>query len=270
MSLVIAAPDVMAAAATDLANIGSTIRAADAAAASPTTGILAAAEDEVSAAIAALFSSHGKAFQALSAQAALFHEQFVQTLLHSASAIVGTEAANKPWLHTLEQDLLGVINAPSYALTGRPLIAPGAPGTGVPMSQNLLVNPGFEVADPSVSGYSGVTIVFVLSPAAGVDARVQKRIEVDSPLPGKDSFGPPAAASGLRSKDGAPSRRNSRLLGVQQNAADTARSRIRYRKGTPRAVRRVRRILYRPQPDMGGSRETHWTDSHVLQGCDRP
>ena len=38
----------------------------------------------------------------------------------------------------------------------------------------------------------------------------------------------------------------------------------------PRPVRRVRRILYRPQPDMGGSRETHWTYSHVLQGCDRP
>ena len=52
-----------------------------------------------------------------------------------------------------------MINAPSYALTGRPLIAPVAPGTpATPMSQNLLVNPGFEVADPSVSGYSGVTI----------------------------------------------------------------------------------------------------------------
>jgi hypothetical protein len=29
---------------------------------------------------------------------------------------------------------------------------------GLPMSQNLLVNPGFEIADPSGSGYSGVTI----------------------------------------------------------------------------------------------------------------
>ena len=159
MSLVIAAPDVMAAAATDLANIGSTIRAADAAAASPTTGILAAAEDEVSAAIAPLFSSHGTTFQALSAQAALFHEQFVQTLLHSATAFAGTEAANGSSLQNLKQDLLGLINAPSYALTARPLIAPGAPRTpATPMSQNLLVNPGFEVADPSVSGYSGVTI----------------------------------------------------------------------------------------------------------------
>ena len=36
----------------------------------PDDGVLAAAEDEVSAAIAALFSAHGQGFQALSAQAA--------------------------------------------------------------------------------------------------------------------------------------------------------------------------------------------------------
>ena len=35
----------------------------------------------------------------------------------------------------------------------------GDAGTAAqPMSQNLLVNPGFEMADPSGSGYSGVTI----------------------------------------------------------------------------------------------------------------
>ncbi len=159
MSLVIAVPDVITAAATDLANIGSIISAADAAAASPTTGILAAAEDEVSAVIAPLFSSHGKAFQAVSARAAVFHDQFVQTLLRSASALSGAEAANSTSLQNLERDLLSAINAPSLALTGRPLIAPGAPASpSTPMSQNLLVNPGFEVADPSLSGYSGVTI----------------------------------------------------------------------------------------------------------------
>jgi hypothetical protein len=78
MSYVIAAPELMTSAATDLSNIGSTLTAAKAAAAAPTTGILAAAEDEVSAAIAALFSAHGRGFQALGAQAAAFHEQFVQ------------------------------------------------------------------------------------------------------------------------------------------------------------------------------------------------
>jgi PE family len=63
MSSLIAAPELITTAATDLANIGSTLNAAHA----------AAAEDEVSATIAALFSAHGQGFQALSAQAAAFH-----------------------------------------------------------------------------------------------------------------------------------------------------------------------------------------------------
>jgi hypothetical protein len=60
MSFVMAVPEVLGTAATDLTNIGSALSAANAAAAAPTTGILAAAEDEVSAAIAALFSAAPK------------------------------------------------------------------------------------------------------------------------------------------------------------------------------------------------------------------
>ncbi|MGO9507020.1 MAG: PE family protein, partial [Mycobacterium sp.] len=44
----------MAAAATDLTSIGSTISEANAAALAPTTGVLAAGADEVSAAVAAV------------------------------------------------------------------------------------------------------------------------------------------------------------------------------------------------------------------------
>ena len=45
-----------------------------------TTGLVAAAEDEVSAAIAAQFAAHGQQFQSLSDQAALFHQQFISLL----------------------------------------------------------------------------------------------------------------------------------------------------------------------------------------------
>ncbi len=62
MSYVIAVPEMMAAAAGDLANIGSSLSEANAVAAASTTGVLAAGEDEVSAAIAALFSAHGQGF----------------------------------------------------------------------------------------------------------------------------------------------------------------------------------------------------------------
>lgn len=54
--------------------------AATEAAAAPTTGLIAAAEDEVSAAIAALFSEQARQFQAVNRQVAAFHEQFVLTL----------------------------------------------------------------------------------------------------------------------------------------------------------------------------------------------
>ena len=80
MSAVIAAPELMEAAATDVAAIGSTLNAAHLTAATSTTQVLAAAGDEVSVAIAALFSAHGQGFHALGAQAAAFHAQFVQAL----------------------------------------------------------------------------------------------------------------------------------------------------------------------------------------------
>ena len=67
MSFVIAAPEYVAAAATDLANIGSSLSSANMAALMPTSGVLAAGADEVSAAIAAEFGMHGQAYQAISA-----------------------------------------------------------------------------------------------------------------------------------------------------------------------------------------------------------
>ena len=75
-----AAPELLGLAASDLTDIRSALDAANVVAAAPTTGVLAAAGDEVSAAIAALFGSYGQEYQALSARAAAFHEQFVQTL----------------------------------------------------------------------------------------------------------------------------------------------------------------------------------------------
>ncbi len=137
VSYLVAVPEWLSAAAGDLADIGSTVSAANAAAAGPTTALLAAGEDEVSAAIAALFAGHGQGFQALSAQAAAFHERLVQLLASGAGAYASTEAASAEFmqqpLQSVERDALGAINAPTQALLGRPLIgngADGAVGTG--------------------------------------------------------------------------------------------------------------------------------------------
>jgi hypothetical protein len=123
MSFVIAAPEVVAAAASDLARIGYTIGAANAAAAFPTTEVLTAGADEVSAVIAAVFGAHAQGFQTISTEAATFHAQFVQALNASAGSYAAAEAAN------VEQNLLNVLNAPTQALLGRPLIGDGANAT---------------------------------------------------------------------------------------------------------------------------------------------
>ena len=57
MSFVSVVPEVVVAAGADLTSIGEAIRYANTAAATPTTAVLAAAGDEVSAAIAALCSA---------------------------------------------------------------------------------------------------------------------------------------------------------------------------------------------------------------------
>jgi hypothetical protein len=134
MSFVIAAPEFVMAAASDLASLGSTISSANAAAATQTTGVLAAAEDEVSAAIAALFSAHGQGFQALGAQAAAFHEQFVQALTAGAGSYASAEAANVAAFtpnpaQTIGQDLQSLaVFSPVKDLTGRPLFGTGGHG----------------------------------------------------------------------------------------------------------------------------------------------
>jgi hypothetical protein len=94
MSAVIAVPEVMASAATDLATIGSTLSAAHLTAAPPTQVVLSAAADEVSTGVAHLFSQQAQDYQALAGKAAAFHEQFVQHLTVSAASHAGAEAAN--------------------------------------------------------------------------------------------------------------------------------------------------------------------------------
>ncbi|SOJ53976.1 Triacylglycerol lipase [Mycobacterium simulans] len=108
MSYVVALPEMLSGAASDVASIGSQVATANQGVADATTGVLAAAEDEVSAAIAALFSAHGQGYQALSAQAAAFHERFVQALSGAGGAYAAAEAANAAPLAAFEQALLGV------------------------------------------------------------------------------------------------------------------------------------------------------------------
>jgi hypothetical protein len=153
MSNLITAPDLLASTATDVENIGSALRTAGANAAGPTTGLVAAAEDEVSAAIAKLFAACGQEYQAMVGQAATFHSQFTQALTAAATAYAQAEAANGALL----QSLLGPAPAAgggaggfsalasSFAATpGDPLIALIMGGTNNPLPDAIYLNSVFN------------------------------------------------------------------------------------------------------------------------------
>jgi hypothetical protein len=93
MTTLMTQPHLLTAAAGDAQQINSAISQARAAAAGPTTGVLAAAEDEVSAVTAQLFGAYGQEYQAMLQQASLFHDQFVAALSSAGNAYAGAEAA---------------------------------------------------------------------------------------------------------------------------------------------------------------------------------
>ena len=94
MSFVTALPAMLASAAGELQSIGSAVVAGNMAAAAPTTEVVPAAADEVSALTAPHFAAHAAPYQELSAQATAIHELFVITLGASAGSYAVAEAAN--------------------------------------------------------------------------------------------------------------------------------------------------------------------------------
>src|SRR5277367_4461459 len=95
MSFVITRPEALTSAASALQNLGTSMAAEDAAAAAPTTGVVPAAADPVSALQAAQFSAYGTWYQQVSGQAARIRQMLVSTLGTSAGSYGETEAANQ-------------------------------------------------------------------------------------------------------------------------------------------------------------------------------
>jgi len=146
MSFVIAAPEMVTAAAQNLAGIRSMLAESSAAAAAPTAGVVAAAADEVSAGVASLFGAFGQEYQVLSAQASAFHDQFVNLLNAGAGAYLSTEVANA------EQAAADAVNAPVQGLLGQSSI-----GTAVATAAGRNAGSVAGAATSAVSGASAVT-----------------------------------------------------------------------------------------------------------------
>lgn len=93
MSFLFVEPQLMASFAADLQAIGSALSAANSAASAQIGGMAAAAADEVSVQIAALFSQNAVGYQEASAQAAAYYNQFVGALNAGSNAYVAAESA---------------------------------------------------------------------------------------------------------------------------------------------------------------------------------
>jgi hypothetical protein len=94
MSIVIAQTEVLAGAAAQMQALNASMRAGDASASAPTTGVVPAAADVVSVLTAAHFASHARLYQEVSAQAATLRELLATTLGISAGSYEATEVAN--------------------------------------------------------------------------------------------------------------------------------------------------------------------------------
>lgn len=193
MSFVIAAPELVEAAAQELAGIRSALAEVTASAAAPTTGILSAGADEVSAAIAEAFGLHGKEFQALSAQAAVFHDEFVGMLNAGAGAYASAEASAQTLLSAASvtspfQPLFGNTAANLRAL-GAEISANPAPVLNQFLSNQLVygqtIATGFqsalqnlpaEIANLPANVQAGVQGLLAANPAAVLSGIVNNQI----------------------------------------------------------------------------------------------
>nr|WP_144209008.1 PE domain-containing protein [Mycobacterium tilburgii] len=94
MTFVVTDPEAIGTAAKELKQVGSTLEATNAAAATSTTGVQPPATNSVSARTAARLVAQAKQYQAVSAQAKLFHDQFVNTLVIAKDSYTDTEVGN--------------------------------------------------------------------------------------------------------------------------------------------------------------------------------
>jgi hypothetical protein len=94
MSLLTTVPEELAAAAAQLTAIVSSLTAQNAGAAAPTTGVIPAAADPVSALQAGIFSAYGTLYQQLAGEAQTIQEQFASTLGLSSGTYTAAEASN--------------------------------------------------------------------------------------------------------------------------------------------------------------------------------
>jgi hypothetical protein len=177
VSFVNVVPEAVSGAAKALEGIGSQLSAASSAAAAPTTGIAAAAQDEISVAISNLFGGFGRDFQALSAEAQAYQAQFAGALSAGANRYMSAEAAN------VQQALANVGIGGGGSTSAASILDPLTPTTPVTAINyptpfgpiQLIMNvEGLVVTGGTLSVPSPITLAFdAISPAFGTVLSLQ-------------------------------------------------------------------------------------------------
>lgn len=171
MSFVIAQSDAIVASASDLDRVGALISSANQAAIRPTTQIAAAAGDEVSQGIAALFGAFARDYHEFSARAAAFHRDFARVLTSGADSYAGAEAASALLL-TSDQTAAAApatVLGPALPVNGTTALIMGPTGNPGPTGHylrqvyNLYVRPFFAGSIPR-----GLTTPEQFQPFSGI------------------------------------------------------------------------------------------------------
>lgn len=131
MSFLFASSRGLTAAVSDLTGIGAVIDAANSTATAPTAELIAAAADEVSVQIAALFSGHSRGYRSVSAEAAALHAQFVRALTGAPTRTPWRKPPTPRFCSSSRIRCSVLSMRPPQALLGRPLIGDGANGQTV-------------------------------------------------------------------------------------------------------------------------------------------
>jgi len=175
-------------------------------AAAPISTVLPAGADEVSAGIAALFEAHAQVYQTLSAQAAAFHDQFVQLIEFRVASKYCPQRGREP-LDTAQRAAInaapGSATTPDAAALSPATSAPAQPAAAVLTTASAGSSPGPAVpAGPAVAPGSAI-------PAGSAGRTVRAPIQ---PLP----TGPAEPA------DGSPSPLTALPAGFPARAVPTA------------------------------------------------
>src|SRR5262249_44574998 len=142
-------PEQLASAAENLAGIRSLLSGSAASAAAPTTAVAAAAQDEISALVATIFSDFGQDFQTISAQANAFHDEFVGLIDAAAGPYLSPEVANAGAVDLSLPSILG--GSASLSLNGGVVSLPPILGGGS-VSVPSLVTGGVLNLPPILGG----------------------------------------------------------------------------------------------------------------------